>query len=675
MIKVITTFFHRIRLTAWILIFAVFLAIPAQQAGAATLTVTNTDDSGAGSLRQKVLDASAGDTINFHPSLAGSTISLTSEINLDKNLTLDGSGLSYQVQVIATGSVRLFLVSTGVTVTIDRLYMGNSTAPTGGAIYNDGDLTVSNSTFAGSSATSLGGAIYNNSSLTIANSTFLGNLAVGLGGAIYAAASSSSNISNSTFWDNDALHGGGIASHSTSTTTVNNSTFSGNSSTSPVPTGAAIYNSGVFILSNSILTANPGGSDCANFGSISSDHNVITDGTCSPYRIGSAYLSPLADNGGPSATMAIGASSSARNGGNYLSCEHTDQRGVRRDSTCDIGAYEYVTFLVVNSLDDPGDGICGWTSECTLRDAVSTIEDGGWIRFNPSLSGGTINLGSEIALEKDVFVDGSTLDTHIQVSGGASVRVFNIPSGVSVDIDHLDIINGGGVFGGGINNDGDLTVSNTNFTGHSVSNVGGAIYNSGTLNVTNCTLSANSTSFLHGAAIYNLDTLTVRNTTFTGNSAVNKGGGIYAVATTTTTISNSTFSGNSAPGGGGGIYNSGTLHLINSILADSTSGEDCLFSGGTFATNTNNLIEDGTCSPTLTGDPLLGPLADNGGPTNTMALLPGSPAIDAGDNPTCESSDQRGWSRPIDGNRDGTADCDIGAFEKTVDLFLPMITR
>jgi predicted outer membrane repeat protein len=691
-----------------ILLSVLFMSVPAQPAQAATWIVTNTNNSGTGSLRQAVLNASSGDIITFSPAVAGHTITLTPEITLDKDLTIDGSGLDHQVAIIGGGSVRVFYVDSSATVSMDRLYLGNSHATSGGIIYNDGDLTVTNSTFAGGEASGHGGAIFNSGTLTIYSCTFTGNIAGDNGGALYSDADSVSVVTNSTFWDNTAWHGGGIYTYLTGLMTVNNSTFSGNSSTSSFPEGAAIYNDGVLRLINSILTANPGGADCVTTpGSMLSSHNLISDGTCSPYLTLSVYLSPLADNGGPTKTMAIGESSSARNNGNPDYCASADQRGVGRPTVCDIGAYEFKELLVVDSLDDPGDGICD-IDECTLRDAVATIENGYWISFNSSLSGGTITLGSEIEITKEMTIDGSGLVPNVQVSGGDAVRVFNISSGAMVELDHLDIIHGGGVvFGGGINNDGTLAVSNCNLSGNSVTNVGGGIYNNGTLTVTDSTFSNNSAQgpvIGNGAGIYNYYALSVSGSTFTGNSAY-YGGGIYDTGVSTTTISNSTFydnsattedgggayfsgtitvsisnttfSGNSAADDGGGIYKTSgaILHMMNSILAGSTNGGDCHFSGGTFATNTNNLIEDNTCSPALRGDPILGLLADNGGPTETMALGTGSPAIDAGDDATCEAADQRGWSRPIDGDIDGIANCDIGAYEKTIDLFLPLIMR
>jgi hypothetical protein len=177
--------------------------------------------------------------------------------------------------------------------------------------------------------------------------------------------------------------------------------------------------------------------------------------------------------------------------------------------------------------------------------------------------------------------------------------------------------------------------------------------------VTNSTFSDNSATN-DGGGISNDGTLTVTNSTFSGNSA-SSGGGASSYDNTLTVI-NSTFSGNSGASGGG-IYNSSSsmLNYFNTIIANSTSGGDCVNSGA-IGTNTTNLVEDGSCSAALSGDPHLDVLADNGGPTQTMKLLAGSPAIDAGDNATCAAApvnnlDQRGITRPQDSH------CDIGAFE------------
>lgn len=121
---------------------------------------------------------------------------------------------------------------------------------------------------------------------------------------------------------------------------------------------------------------------------------------------------------------------------------------------------------------------------------------------------------------------------------------------------------------------------------------------------------------------------------------------------------------NSAGVGGGGIYldSGATLNVSHSIVAGSAGG-DCSDANGTIATNLNNFIGDLSCNPLLAGNPMLGPLADNGGPTQTHELIIGSPAIDRADDGACPGKDQRGHRRPVDGDFDGTARCDIGAFE------------
>jgi len=232
--------------------------------------------------------------------------------------------------------------------------------------------------------------------------------------------------------------------------------------------------------------------------------------------------------------------------------------------------------------------------------------------------------------------------------------------------------------GGGIYHyDGTLTIANSVFSGNSASSSGGGIYNKGTLTASNNTFSNNSA--LSGGGIYNSygGTLTIANSTFSGNSASSSGGGIYHYYHSyyggELTITNSTFSDNSASSGGGIFNNGGTLNYANTIIANSISGGDCaMINSGSVGTNTRNLVENGpSCSAQLSGDPNLGPLADNGGPTQTMALLAGSPAIDAGDDAVCAAApvsnlDQRGIVRPQG------LHCDIGALES--DMTAPTIT-
>lgn len=248
--------------------------------------------------------------------------------------------------------------------------------------------------------------------------------------------------------------------------------------------------------------------------------------------------------------------------------------------------------------------------------------------------------------------------------------------------------------GGGIYNAGRLTVSNStiagNSAGGSIFGAGGGIFNSGSgvLTVSNCTVSENHEprgSFGLGGGIYNEGALTVDGSTVSGNHA-GLGGGIYnggaltvmnsTIAgngdglgtiyidgVATATISNSTISGNSpsiATGRGT------TVELRNTIISGNGSRPN-LFAdaGGTFVSDGHNLSnDDGGGFLTSPGDltktdPLLGPLQDNCGPTQTMALLPGSPAVDAGDNTDAPYVDQRGpgYARIVGGT------IDIGAFE------------
>jgi hypothetical protein len=307
--------------------------------------------------------------------------------------------------------------------------------------------------------------------------------------------------------------------------------------------------------------------------------------------------------------------------------------------------------------------------------------------------------------------------TKTIIDGGGIYRVITIvDTAANVTLSKVTIRNGVEAFGGGIisSSSGTLTVTNSTISGNSAANsysnaFGGAIYNSGTLTINNSTLNGNSASGFSGSlggAIYNDGTLSINHSTLNGNGAGGRGGGggggIFINSGGTAKISNSTLSGNAAIGGGGGIANEGgtvtinnstlsgnvtrnsgggggianvggTATLQNTIVANSPRGGNCY---GAMTSDGYNLSSDSTCKFGKTGDlnstdPMLGPLQNNGGQTQTMALLTGSPAIDAGNPAGCTDSqghllktDQRGKPRP---DTEDTGGCDMGAYERQSD--------
>jgi hypothetical protein len=293
-----------------------------------------------------------------------------------------------------------------------------------------------------------------------------------------------------------------------------------------------------------------------------------------------------------------------------------------------------------------------------------TVADGGGLRGN-----GISNLSGTVTLSNST------------ISGNSSSGIFNYNGG-TLTLSNSTLSGNSDAEGGGIYSGfGTVTVSNSTLSGNSAtSGAGGGIHNiGGTLTVSNSTLSGNSANdgadgaFSKGGGIYNYrGTATVSNSTISGNSAAGVGGGIYSEGdgqgTGKLEVSNSTFSGNSNNGpfsfGDGSIHNEGgTATLKNTIVANSpsASGQNC---GGITITNGGYNLDSGTScgfgtnNNSLSGvvDPMLDPLADNGGPTKTHALLEGSPAIDRG-NSFGATIDQRGVARP-----QGTAS-DIGSFE------------
>ena len=210
---------------------------------------------------------------------------------------------------------------------------------------------------------------------------------------------------------------------------------------------------------------------------------------------------------------------------------------------------------------------------------------------------------------------------------------------------------------------GTLTLTQSTISGNHAFIGGGLAATGSTVTCLASTISANHAA--EGGGLAALDsTVAVINSTISGNHA--SGGGGLTVLDSTVTVRNSTVSSNMATTGGG-LVNVGTVTLVNTLLANHAErGGNCAAHAPHSAGH--NLASDASCGLLGPGDqqglaPLLGPLAQNAGSTATHALLAGSPAIDAGDNTACPVTDQRGIARPQVGAANGTASCDIGAFE------------
>ena len=310
-----------------------------------------------------------------------------------------------------------------------------------------------------------------------------------------------------------------------------------------------------------------------------------------------------------------------------------------------------------------GGGLFNWDTTSVINSTFSNNQTTG------NGGGGIYNQGSMLTVTGSEF-SGNTADfgggiATVDYAAIVSNSVFSANTALLAS-------GGGGIYAQGSRTT--LAITNSIFDGNLANNVngsGGGLTVSAdilTATVTGSTFSGNSAGN-NGGGISTAGPLSVTNSTISGNSAAATGGGIDTRSGATTTLNNTTISGNSAGGNGGGIYiNGGTLNLNNNIIANSTSGGDCHRVAGTINAQ-NSLIQDGlacvngTSTDNLTGDPLLGALADNGSLVQTLALLPGSPAIDAGDDTLCADAatvnnlDQRGIVRPQGSH------CDLGSFE------------
>jgi hypothetical protein len=310
----------------------------------------------------------------------------------------------------------------------------------------------------------------------------------------------------------------------------------------------------------------------------------------------------------------------------------------------------------------------------SLRQAIANVAAGETVDFDTGLSGGTIVLGSQVTLDKTLMIDGSMLADGVTISGDDASRVFEIGADSDVSMQKLTITEGlAPRNGGGISVlDGTLHLTDCTVTQNEAGFLGGGIFvaQAGALELISSTVSNNSASQAGGIFLFSPATVDVTSSTITGNLSAGNGGAIINNGGTVT-ITSSTITGNTAQFGGG-IQQDGagseTLQLDNSIVAGNSAptGPDINMTSGTVNATGSNLIGINTtveaefpASP-LTGtsseplNVLLAPLGDYGGPTQTMALRSGSPAINAA-GVTAITTDQRGFTRV------GTPD--IGAYE------------
>ncbi len=386
---------------------------------------------------------------------------------------------------------------------------------------------------------------------------------------------------------------------------------------------------------------------------------------------------------------------------------------------------------VNNTGDTVTPGGCSTpSSQCTIRDAfnIAGANPGSTVNIPPgdysldrscSVCSSLVVGGNTIVNGTGATIHGNGKTSVLSASGFAKLTGITFTGG------EADAVNEGGGIVISYSNGGNVTLTNCVIAGNHSPYQGGGIGANGNVTLVNTVVRDNtvtSTNGGGGGGIVLLGyTLTLLNSSVTGNTSGTDGGGIYAypnsaIIMTNSTISgnrsgingggiffdqsfqtltgtNSTISGNSATGYGGGIYSQGSVLLTNATLAGNVSTNIVSANGGTITLNNSllsstgasancfgtgivshdyNLSSDGTCAflqlhDLVNTDPHLAPLASNGGPTQTHALLAGSPAIDKipVTGAACPSMDQRGIRRPVG------AGCDIGAYEFNTPAPLP----
>ena len=698
-----------------------------------TFTVTNTADSGTGSLRNEIglANSTAGaNVVDFSSTVFNTPLTITltgGQLELNNKIGTETiTGPAAGVTVSGGGTNRVFQVDNGVTATLSGLTIsGGSTTGNGGGLYNNGGTaTLTNCTVSGNSAGTNGGGLYSGAygATTLTYCAVSGNSADGNGGGLFnsggttalsycsvsgnSAAQVGGGLYNSfgttaltdcTVSGNSAGANGGGLYDLVGTTTMAYDTFSGNSAS--VSGGGFFDFFGTGMLSTCTFSGNSasvnGGGLYGN-GSTTELTNCSFSGNSASVNGGGLY------NNGGTAYLTYGGFS-----GNSAGYE-----GGGVDTVNGTTGLTNVTVSGNSAAHGGGLANSGGTTALTtcIVSGNSAVHGGGlynlsgttvlnsvMVSGNVALSGAGLSTNDGTSTLTNSTVTGNTASS----GGGGVLNDLGTTTLSNCSVDGNYATSSGGV---GTYDHGTTTLLNSSVSGNSATENGGGLnteYNS-TTTLLDCSVSGNSASGSGGgvATEYNstttlldssvsgntatrngggLDTendstTALTNCTVSGNSAGGNGGGMYTTSGGTAKPTDVTVSGNSAGGSGGGLYNGdGTVTLGNTIVAANTAATSGPDADGTFASLGTNLVGEtndslGWVSSDLTGtsaqplNPLLAPLGNYGGPTQTMPLLPGSLAIDTGNNaiiPSGVITDQRGLPRIVNGV------VDIGAFESS----------
>ena len=554
-------------------------------------------------------------------------------VAINKDIVIDGKGHTISAEDLG----RIFSIGEGFTVTLTNATLINGKAAEGGAIYNDGSLTLSDVKLSDNAADSYGGAVFNNGHLVVGNSVFdsndivnRGSASVDYGGAaIYnwydgvltvsgsnftnniknykngdrlvgaVATIGDATISDSCFVNNAGRWGGAIsasgyliAGDDVNTLTVSGSTFKEN---------GGLYGAGIFVAGSDFTV-----SDC-----VFDKNTAFGKGNMTPNNNNGAAI--VVTDTGKDITGAITGSNFTNNKAQYGGAIYICEGNIAISDS----------LFENNSADVEGGAI---DIDSAINNPVVTVENSKFVNNTPQaihnskelhlgietftdlqnaidLVDGILTLDSDIAMTDDEaanFVNGVIINKNIRIDGkGHTIdaknlgRIFKINNWCDVTLTNVTLTNGNTTVGGAIYNFGNLDLVHVNFV-NNTAKYGGAIMNYAYGLVLDDSTFTNNTAKIGGAIYNSEDCFVVDNSTFTNNTA-KIGGAIYNYGIGFV-VGNSTFVNNSAADGAGAILNGGRGFVVgNSTFANNTAkiggaiynyGIGFVVGNSTFANNT-----------------------------------------------------------------------------------------